>query len=593
MNNTLKKLALIILSSLLFINSLALPLTALAAPIPPKPTPTSAPTTSTSSWYNQNPFTWYAKVHDYKNPSEIFGERYTAAQVQWIMYSLITFIPTTLETFNTKGPCLMATLGGGTDIVSCVTSYFETVIDLLNELGITQSDSSDVSLAELIFDQPNRDISAINYFKNSFNKFAIIQPVNAQEGFDFGAIGIVQNLWKATRNFSYAIIVLITIIFAFMIMFRVKLSPQLVISVQSALPKIISVLILATFSFAIAGLMVDLMYVFMGIMSALLASVDITGLGGGNPGFFKLTYMFISGEWLGVHVSGFLVVFLYMFIYTILFVISLIVSFFAAMSSISIFGMVLSILFLLVAVWLIILCFVYMIRIPWILIKTLANIYMSVIIAPLQITFGAIAPQAGFGTWLKNLVANLLVFPVTGIFFWLAYMLILQSLIAGAEVGFERSWPIELARMFGFNIQGILPGNLWSPPLLGSGAEITGLIFAIMSFMVIVAIPKATEIVKMLIMGEKFAFGTAIGEAMGPLKWAGGQAYNQTGAKDIMEISQLARKSRVLEKIIGDKGWLRPYVERFVGGTHNQASTAINNATDRYKTSAGRAQEVG
>ena len=58
-----------------------------------------------------------------------------------------------------------------------------------------------------------------------------------------------------------------------------------------------------------------------------------------------------------------------------------------------------------------------MIKIPWMLIKALGTIYMSVIIAPLQIIIGAIAPQMGFGPWLKNLIANLLVFPITGIFF--------------------------------------------------------------------------------------------------------------------------------------------------------------------------------
>ncbi len=502
-----QKLALIFLSSILFLNSMAMPFAVAHAA-------DEAP----STWYNQNPFQWYDKVYKSSPPSEIFGERYTAAQVQWILFSLLTVPISTLETFNTsgtEGSCLLGSLGSVTAMPLCVASYMETIVKTLQELGLSENNLNKQSAIASILDSSNRDISAINYFSKVFSKFSIIKEANAQEGFGFNAIGIVQNMWTASRNAAYAIIVLITIIFAFMIMFRVKLSPQLVISVQSALPKVFMALILATFSFAIAGLMIDLMYVFMGFISAILASID--GTGGVS---FDFVYGFVSGNWLGVHVSSFLVVVWYMMLYVVFFFIAIVISFAAALAQLSVFNTILSILFLFVAVYLIILGFIYMIKIPWMLIKALAAIYMSVIIAPLQIIIGAIAPQMGFGPWLKNLIANLLVFPITGIFFWLAYMLIFQSWIAGVESGIERNWIVEIMRMFGFDIQGIVAGSLWSPPLLGSGAEITGLIFAMMSFMVIVAIPKTVDIVKMLVMGAKFDFGTAIGEAMAPVDWA-------------------------------------------------------------------------
>lgn len=41
-------------------------------------------------WYNQDFKEWFLKVYDDTNPTEIFGERYTAAQVQWIFYSIIS-----------------------------------------------------------------------------------------------------------------------------------------------------------------------------------------------------------------------------------------------------------------------------------------------------------------------------------------------------------------------------------------------------------------------------------------------------------------------------------------------------------------------
>ena len=43
---------------------------------------------SQASWYMPGPINFYQKVFDSTNPSEIFGERYTYAQVVWILYSL-------------------------------------------------------------------------------------------------------------------------------------------------------------------------------------------------------------------------------------------------------------------------------------------------------------------------------------------------------------------------------------------------------------------------------------------------------------------------------------------------------------------------
>src|SRR3972149_9907052 len=52
-------------------------------------TPTAYAQVGGGSWYNQSFPEWFSKV--YGSPdNEIFGERYTAAQVQWIFYSIIS-----------------------------------------------------------------------------------------------------------------------------------------------------------------------------------------------------------------------------------------------------------------------------------------------------------------------------------------------------------------------------------------------------------------------------------------------------------------------------------------------------------------------
>jgi hypothetical protein len=68
------------------------------------------------------------------------------------------------------------------------------------------------------------------------------------------------------------LLVIVLIAIGFMIMFRMKLNPQTIITVESALPRIVLSLILITFSFAIAGFMIDLMYVIIIIVISLLSN---------------------------------------------------------------------------------------------------------------------------------------------------------------------------------------------------------------------------------------------------------------------------------------------------------------------------------
>jgi len=68
-------------------------------------------------------------------------------------------------------------------------------------------------------------------------------------------------LWALNRNIAYLFFIIIFVITGFMIMFRAKLNPQTIIGIQQALPKIIVALILVTFSYAIVGFIIDLVYI--------------------------------------------------------------------------------------------------------------------------------------------------------------------------------------------------------------------------------------------------------------------------------------------------------------------------------------------
>jgi hypothetical protein len=499
--NFVKKLVLILMSSLLVLSSSFLvPAIAMAEEAP-------------STWYNQDFKGWFVKVYDDENPSEIFGERYTAAQVQWILFSLVS-IPIMAQDDLTKDAITCAL---SNDIVTCAEALSGAIKNITdNILPTITADVSGKSPLAQIFDRRGDDISGISYVQNKISSFSIIPEAKAQ-GFGYDAVSWVQKYWSGFRNIAYALTVFVVIIFAFMIMFRVKLSPQLVISVQSALPKVFIALILATFSYAIAGFMIDLMYVVSGLFASLL---NVAGFSSSFSG----AYAFISGTGWVFKVVGVFTIFFMMIGYSIVFLLSALWAGVASILSLSVMNTLLSILLMIAVLVLLLVTIWYAIKIPWVLIKTLISIYVGIITAPIQIIAGAIFPSAGFLPWIKRLAGDLLVFPVVGVLFWFAWATLWSSFTGSAQVAVEGLIP----QSWGWQP---FPGNTWVPPILSSGGEMTGLIFLMMSFSIIIAIPKIATNIKGLFMGEKITWGTAIGEAIGPIGTGyGSYAAAQFGA---------------------------------------------------------------
>ncbi|MFA7627832.1 MAG: hypothetical protein WCY37_00215 [Candidatus Dojkabacteria bacterium] len=102
----------------------------------------------------------------------------------------------------------------------------------------------------------------------------------------------IDTLWSVTRNIAYVGFVVVMIIVGFMIMFRNKVGGQTVVTVGNAIPKVVVGLVLVTFSFAIAGLILDISGILMRVIAGVLSSDipihnifkllgGILGLGGG------------------------------------------------------------------------------------------------------------------------------------------------------------------------------------------------------------------------------------------------------------------------------------------------------------------------
>ncbi len=118
----------------------------------------------------------------------------------------------------------------------------------------------------------NPPASGVYWVYSGLQNSGFIPKTMASEGIGFAAVKPFSNLWKIFRDFSYMLLVIILIAIGFMIMFRAKINPQTVISVENALPKIVIALILITFSFAIAGFLIDLMYVLIAFIISLLSN---------------------------------------------------------------------------------------------------------------------------------------------------------------------------------------------------------------------------------------------------------------------------------------------------------------------------------
>ncbi len=124
------------------------------------------------------------------------------------------------------------------------------------------------------------------YLSDNFGFATKAYAANCPANVGIGYCGLTPfiGLWAAFRNVSYLFLTVIFLIIGLAIMFRVKIDPRTVMSIENQLPKLIVGLVLITFSYAIAGLMIDFMYVliyvvfnFMNAQTAALG-VSLKGL---------------------------------------------------------------------------------------------------------------------------------------------------------------------------------------------------------------------------------------------------------------------------------------------------------------------------
>lgn len=84
---------------------------------------------------------------------------------------------------------------------------------------------------------------------------------------------LILDLWKAARNVAFGLLAIVMLTVGMMIMFRKKLSPQLVVTAQYALPRIALAVVLIAFSYPIGAVLLSSMNYLSGIIMGIITNV--------------------------------------------------------------------------------------------------------------------------------------------------------------------------------------------------------------------------------------------------------------------------------------------------------------------------------
>lgn len=100
------------------------------------------------------------------------------------------------------------------------------------------------------------------------------QSPKNNNGVGFQGLSPLIKIWETFRNIVYLLFVLVFIVIGVAVMLRVKIDPRTVMTIQNQIPKLIIGIILVTFSFAIAGFLIDLMWVVIYLLYGVFASIS-------------------------------------------------------------------------------------------------------------------------------------------------------------------------------------------------------------------------------------------------------------------------------------------------------------------------------
>lgn len=311
--------------------------------------------------------------------------------------------------------------------------------------------------------------SVQTYVADLMHSAHIIPKAQAQ-GLGFASLDPILEIWKVFRNLAYLVFVILFIVIGFMIMFRQKIG-QTAVTVQQAIPNIIVSLIFVTFSYAIAGFMIDLMYVLMYLLVGMFSSEA--------KAYEVMQYSFIDVGLAVLSNSGGTGAFK-----AVMDNVQDIVSVAVNMDGIgAAIGWVAG---LTAAVIMAVAILISVFKLFFELLKTYITIVLSIAFAPMILMMGALPGRNAFQTWIVNLAGNLLAFPT-----------VLLSII--------------VFRMFANAGETIDAGGFLPPFLIGRG--VSGTITTLVGVGIVLIMPELVVEMKKAV-GVKGGIFEQLGKAM-------------------------------------------------------------------------------
>lgn len=373
-------------------------------------------------------------------------------------------------------------------------------------------------LANIIVTKP---VSSNEYIASLMDNVGL--PINTQvyaqtAGLGFDVFQPVLSLWRSFRNIAYLLYVVVFVVIGFMIMLRRKIDPQTVISIQTALPRLVITLLLITFSYAIAGLVIDLMYVAIYVPVFLLSN--------GTSKVFEspstVIEILMNHNLFGIITNP-----------------GLSMSEAPAQAAIDIVSSLLGYTFntngiasrlvkLVISGMMLFAMFQLFIKLG----VGFFKIILAVVIAPIQIMLNAVPGSDAFSKWLRGIISNAAMFPAVAFIF----------VIAAALMGPVSFNPLLHDSQHLDNPWGVVDGvgyagrddpsqdAGWLPPFLllrgpgsnfisdGSQVAVSGAVnpaIALIGFFAIMIAPQVAEMTRDFFKSEKSPYGSAIGQYAG------------------------------------------------------------------------------
>lgn len=272
------------------------------------------------------------------------------------------------------------------------------------------------------------------------------------QGTGYSAMSPFLEFWKVFRNLAYSLYIIMFVVVGIMIMMRTKVNAQTIITIQTALPNLLITLLLITFSYAIVGFMIDIMYFLIYFIVYLVASVGIIDASKSISRLMTYSAWSVVFEGRNSIISA---------------ISSSIGSVLWNLGSggIGVAGAVLSMvspMYLVVAVTFAI----AMLKLMLALVQSYIMVIVQTVTAPIQILMNAMPGSKAFSNWLKKTASYLIPFPVAGAMFIFSAILVGNPTDSRIIAGFGDANP------FGINESSAIyqnRNNLWLPPFTLTG----------------------------------------------------------------------------------------------------------------------------